>query len=93
MKQDFSEGAFVKVVGVIAGPIFSGDLYYGEGLETEDDEDYWVMQLQVQNDYGGIQVEEFEFDTFEEGYEIVEHFYGLGEFTPFWLDLEDEDEE
>lgn len=94
MTQKDEEGEFVKVVGVIAGPIFSGDIFSDdEDFDAPDEEDCWIMQLQIQNDYGAIEVEDFEFDTFEEAYEIVEHFFEAKTFKPYWLDVEDPNED
>ena len=59
----------LTIWGVVCGPMHSSEI---EGWE--DEEDSWVVVCQLENSYGGLDVEEINFYTFDEAYEVVDYF-------------------
>ena len=59
----------LTIWGVVVGPFASQDL-----PEWEHGEDGWMIVCQVENSYGGLEVQEVPFRTFDEAYEVVSYF-------------------
>jgi hypothetical protein len=59
----------LTIWGVVVGPFASQDL-----PEWEFGEDGWMIVCQVENSYGGLEVQEVSFRTFDEAYEVVSYF-------------------
>lgn len=59
----------LTIWGVVVGPFSSQDL-----PEWEYGEDGWMIVCQVENSYGGLEVQEVPFRTFDEAYEVVSYF-------------------
>ena len=59
----------IIIWGVVVGPFASQDL-----SDWEYGEDGWMLVCQVENSYGGLEVQELPFHTFDDAYEVVSYF-------------------
>lgn len=75
----------VKIWGVIEGPFSSQDI-----PDWDEGDECWMLVCQVENSYGGLEVEELTFYSFDDAYEIVRYFkHGR---APFLMEVEAEDD-
>jgi hypothetical protein len=72
----------IKIWGVVSGPFSTQDIE-----EWDEPDDAWMVVCQVENDYGGLDVEEITFHTFDDAYEVVA-FFKHGK-APFLMEVED----
>lgn len=67
----------LTIWGVVVGPFASQDL-----PDWEYGEDGWMLVCQVENSYGGLEVQEIPFHTFDDAYEVVSYFrHGRAPYT------------
>lgn len=71
----------VVIYGVVEGPFHSSDI-----PDWDEDDDCWMLVCQVENGFGGLEIEELTFWTFDDAYEIVKHF--KSKCTPFKMEVE-----
>lgn len=76
----------VVIYGVVEGPFHSSDI-----PDWDEDDDCWMLVCQVENSYGGIEIEELTFWTFDDAYEVVKHFKSSA--SPFKMEVEMVEEE
>lgn len=70
----------VVIYGIVEGPYHSSD------IPEWNEDDCWILLCQVENSYGGFEVEELTFWTFDDAYEIVKHF--KQNITPFIMEVD-----
>ena len=79
----------IHIYGIVEGPFHSSE------IEDWDEDECWMIVCQVENAFGGIEVEELTFWTFDDAYEVIKYFKD-GRPTPFVIECEtvfDADEE
>jgi len=72
----------IHIYGIVEGPFHSTE------MQGWDEDECWIIVCQVENAFGGIEVEELTFWTFDDAYEIVKYFKE-GRPTPLIIEQEE----
>lgn len=68
MSEEYEVNQTVTVYGIVEGPFHSDDVM------GWDEGDCWLVLCQVENAFGGIELEELAFYDFDDAYEVVKYF-------------------